>query len=410
MVLVPAPVGSREIKAKKEWGIFAALALGLRTLYAAFGILILRNGGPVPLGETTYALISPYLHTDWFSRWFVNPWFQWDTLSYMEISILGYNNHSSSIAYMPLYPMLMRLIAPLLGNNHLTAALLISSLSFIAALILLYELIADIYDPQLAVRTVLTFLVFPTTFFMLAGYTEALFLALVLGCWLAARKRRWGLASVLAGLATLTRLQGIVLTPVLLWMMFSSLLPTPSQNPFEQIKQALGNLPLLKSLRLSWIFLASTPVLVAAGYQVWLKLSGLGTVVGALNQYWRIATVTPWTGFYLFIQRLISLDFIYMDWIDLFLFIFILLLSLLSLRDLSLEFSLYIWLTLAILFMRGTPPHLLASFSRYFLALFPIFILPARMKFKSVQLLAASVSLCLQMLLAWVFLLGSWVA
>ena len=191
MVLVPALVGSREIKAKKEWGIFAALALGLRALYAAFGILILRNGGPVPLGETTYALISPFLHTDWFSRWFINPWFQWDTLSYMEISILGYNDHSSSIAYMPLYPMLIRLTAPLLGNNHLAAALLISSLAFIAVLILLYELVADIYDSKLAVRTVLAFLVFPTTFFMLAGYTEALFLALVLGSWLAARRGRW---------------------------------------------------------------------------------------------------------------------------------------------------------------------------------------------------------------------------
>jgi hypothetical protein len=410
MVLVPALVGSREIKAKKEWGIFAALALGLRALYAAFGILILRNGGPVPLGETTYALISPFQHTDWFSRWFINPWFQWDTLSYMEISILGYNDHSSSIAYMPLYPMLIRLTAPLLGNNHLAAALLISSLAFIAVLILLYELVADIYDSKLAVRTVLAFLVFPTTFFMLAGYTEALFLALVLGSWLAARRGRWGWAALLAGFATLTRLQGIVMTPILLWLMFSSLLPASSQNPLEQIKQGLNHLPLLKSLRLSWIFLAAIPVLVMLGYQTWLKLSGLGTVVGALNQYWRIQTVAPWTGFYLFLQRLFSLEFIYMDWIDLLLFIFVLLISIISLRDLPLEFSLYIWLTLAILFMRGTPPHLLASFSRYFLALFPIFILPANMKMKSVQVFAAAVSLFLQMLLAWVFLLGSWVA
>jgi hypothetical protein len=104
------------------------------------------------------------------------------------------------------------------------------------------------------------------------------------------------------------------------------------------------------------------------------------------------------------------MKFIYMDWIDLFLLIFILLISILSLRDLPIEFSLYIWLTLAILFMRGTPPHLLASFSRYFLALFPIFILPANIKIKSVQVFAAALSLSLQMLLAWVFLLGSWVA
>lgn len=398
------------MKAKKEWGIFAALAFGLRILYAAFGILILRDGGPIPLGETTYALISPYLRTDWFARWFINPWFQWDTLSYMEISILGYNNHSSSIAYMPLYPFLIRLIAPLVGNNHLTAALLISSLSFIVTLVLLYELIADMYDSKLAFRTVLAFLVFPTTFFMLAGYTEALFLALVLGSWLAARRLRWEWAALLASLAVLTRLQGIILTPILLWIMFSSLIPNPSKNLTQQLKQALDNLPLLKTLRPSWIFLAVIPVLTTIGYQAWLKFSGLGTIIGALNQYWRIDTVAPWTGFYLFFQRLFSLQFIYMDWIDLMLFIFILLLSLLSLRDLSFEFSLYIWLTLAILFMRGTPPHLIASYSRYFLTLFPIFILLAQMKPKSIQIFAAIVSFSLQMVLAWVFLLGSWVA
>lgn len=395
---------------KKEWNIFVALVLGLRALYAAIGILILQRGGPAPLGETTYALISPHLHADWFSRWFINPWFQWDTLSYMEISILGYNNHSSSIAYMPLYPLLMRLLAPLVGNNHLAAALLISSLSSIAAFILLYELIQDMYDSKLALRVVLAFSVFPTTFFMLAGYTEALFLALVLGAWLAARRRRWGWAALLAGLGTLTRLQGAILTPILLWMMFSSLIPQFSRDPRQQVKQAIGNLPLLKSMSPGWFFLAAVPALTMLGYQTWLKLSGLGNITTALDQYWRITTVAPWTGFYLFLQRLFSIEYIYMDWIDLFLFMFILLISLAGLRDFPIEFSLYIWLTLAVLFMRGTPPHLLASYSRYFLVMFPIFIPPAGMKMKSVQVLAASVSLSLQMLLGWVFLLGSWVA
>ncbi|NTV37762.1 MAG: hypothetical protein HGA82_00960 [Anaerolineales bacterium] len=140
------------------------------------------------------------------------------------------------------------------------------------------------------------------------------------------------------------------------------------------------------------------------------KAQGWRNITAALDQYWRSTTVAPWTGFYLFLLRLFSIEYIYMDWIDLFLFIFILLIGLAGLRDLPIEFSLYIWLTLAVLFMRGTPPHLLASYSRYFLALFPIFILPAGMKMKNVQVMAASISLCLQMLLAWVFLLGSWVA
>jgi hypothetical protein len=395
---------------KKEWSILTALALALRALYAAFGILILRSGGPMPLDETPYALISPYLHTDSFSRWFINPWFQWDTISYMEISILGYNSQSSSIAFMPLYPWLMRITAPLVGNNPLTAALIISTLGFIATLILLYELIATIDQSTSAFQGVLAFLVFPTTFFMLAGYTESLFLALVLGFWLSAHRRRWGWAAILAGLATLTRLQGVALTPILLWMMFTSLIPNLDQNPLRQVKQVFENLSLIKSFRPTWLLLSATPVIVALGWQVWLKLSGLGTVTDALNQHWQIQTVAPWTGFILFCQRLFTLKFIYMDWIDLCLFVFILLFSLVSLRDLSPEFSLYIWLTLAIFFMRGTPPHLLASYSRYFLTLFPLFILTARMESRPIKIFAATASFCMQMLLAWVFLLGSWVA
>jgi hypothetical protein len=402
---------ARSIFWKKEWTVFTALVFGMRALYAVFGIIIERNGASVPLDYPIYARIAPHLHAGWFSHWFVNPWFQWDTIAYMEISILGYTSQGSSIAFMPLYPLLMRFVALFLGGDHLAAALLISTVCSIAALILLYELVLDIFsDAKLAFRTVLAFLVFPTSFFLVAGYTEALFLVLVLGFWLAARRKHWGWSALLASLATLTRLQGLILSPILLWMMFASLLPDPAVTSIPQIKQAFRNLRLLRSLRLSQILFASVPALVAVGYQAWLKIMGLGAISSTLSQHWKIETVAPWTGFYLFLQRLFTMKFIYMDWIDLFLLAIIILLGVMSLRELGLDFSLYIWLTLAILFMRGTPPHLLASYSRYFLALFPIFILLARLRNKAIQGMAAVIALLLQMLLAWVFLMGSWVA
>jgi hypothetical protein len=57
--------------------------------------------------------------------------------------------------------------------------------------------------------------VFPTAFFLFAPYTEALFLALVLGCLLAARSDRWATAAVLAALAALARSNGVLLAVVL---------------------------------------------------------------------------------------------------------------------------------------------------------------------------------------------------
>ena len=98
-----------------------------------------------------------------------------------------------------------------------------------------------------------------------------------------------------------------------------------------------------------------------------------------------------------------------MDWIDLTLFVVVLIASLIGLRRLDPAFSLYIWLTLAVLLTRGTPPHLLASYSRYFLALFPLFILPAQLPNKYQRFSILSLFFSVQILLVSIFLWGSWV-
>jgi hypothetical protein len=99
-----------------------------------------------------------------------------------------------------------------------------------------------------------------------------------------------------------------------------------------------------------------------------------------------------------------------MDWIDLVLFVVVLIASLMGLRRLDPAFSLYIWLTLAVLLTRGTPPHLLASYSRYFLALFPLFLLPARWRNRYQRLTLLILFFSMQILLVSIFLWGSWVA
>ena len=57
---------------------------------------------------------------------------------------------------------------------------------------------------------------FPTSLFFSAVYTEALFLALELGAFVAARRGRWAWAGVLGGLGAATRNTGWLLAPVLL--------------------------------------------------------------------------------------------------------------------------------------------------------------------------------------------------
>jgi Gpi18-like mannosyltransferase len=63
---------------------------------------------------------------------------------------------------------------------------------------------------------VLALLLFPTSFFLGALYTEALFLLLVVGSFWFARKKHWLLAGLLAGIASGTRVMGVFLWPALI--------------------------------------------------------------------------------------------------------------------------------------------------------------------------------------------------
>ena len=69
--------------------------------------------------------------------------------------------------------------------------------------------------PHDAVRSVLYLALFPTSFFLGAVYGESLFLLLAIGTFVLAERGRLGWASVTAGLALLTRAQGVALLPAL---------------------------------------------------------------------------------------------------------------------------------------------------------------------------------------------------
>ncbi len=97
-------------------------------------------------------------------------------------------------------------------------------------------------------------LIFPTAYFLHIGYTEALFMALVLGSFLAARTERWWLAGLLGGLAALTRVNGLVLIPAL---------------AAEALTQWLHRPPEERRLRVEWLAIG----LVAVGFGGYLALN-----------------------------------------------------------------------------------------------------------------------------------------
>jgi hypothetical protein len=139
-------------------------------------------------------------------------WNRWDASHYLQVAQTGYK--LKDVLVYPLFPWLTRFFAQVTGD-YLVGALMLSGVASIAAAILLQRLVQLDYPAPIALRAVWFFLIFPTSYFLHVGYTESLFLALALGCILAARTERWWLAGILGALSSMTRANGLALIPVL---------------------------------------------------------------------------------------------------------------------------------------------------------------------------------------------------
>lgn len=170
------------------------------------------------LGSYALAWLGSTVLSDRFPESVLGIWNRWDALHYLDIARDGYSADPERrflIVWLPLFPWLTRALAVLVGDVHL-AGLLVSGVSYTAALVLLHRLVRLDFPAPVAERTTLYLAIFPTAYFLHAAYTEALFLALVLGSFYAARSGRWAWAGALGGLASFTRITAFGLVPALL--------------------------------------------------------------------------------------------------------------------------------------------------------------------------------------------------
>ncbi|HEY6071772.1 MAG TPA: mannosyltransferase family protein, partial [Chthoniobacterales bacterium] len=149
----------------------------------------------------------------WFG--WIDLWNRWDADQYLKLAKFGYTSTSNWKAWFyPLYPWCVRAVA-FLNGNYLVSALMVSLIALIIAALLLRRLVQIDFSAEVALRSVWFLLIFPTSYFLHAPYTESLFLALALGSILAARKELWWLAGILGAFSWMTRANGIVLLPTL---------------------------------------------------------------------------------------------------------------------------------------------------------------------------------------------------
>jgi Gpi18-like mannosyltransferase len=325
---------------------------------------------------------------------FLRIWNRWDAPHYLDLVVFGYravdakdlfgpNGYRSVypgdlplyIVFYPLFPWLATIVNFLL-NDPLASAFVVSTLASIFVAPLLYRLVRHDEEPAVAMRAAWFLLIFPTAYFLHIGYTEALFMALVLGSFLAARTERWWLAGLIGGLAALTRINGLVLIPAL---------------AAEALTQWLHRPPEERRLRVEWLAIG----LVGVGFGGYLALNQVvyGTPLEFLTiqrEHWFKSLSWPWDGIGGVVGWLSNSKFetvVMLGWMEL-LFIAIGLVATLH-AALRFRLSWFAWMAGNWLLFVSTT--FVVSVPRYALTLFPLYVSLALMSRRRLALVLISV-------------------
>jgi Dolichyl-phosphate-mannose-protein mannosyltransferase len=163
----------------------------------------------------------------------LDPWHRWDAPHYTDIAVFGYMANDPGnltapgyqqvypgdldlyIVFFPLFPWLIAAVNAV-ARDPVTSAFVVATVASLFVAPVLYRLVKEDLGGRIGLWSAGLLLVFPTAFFLHIGYTESLFLALAFGSLWLGRTNRWWLAGLLAALAALTRVNGLVLAPALM--------------------------------------------------------------------------------------------------------------------------------------------------------------------------------------------------
>ncbi|GIH23699.1 hypothetical protein Aph01nite_20090 [Acrocarpospora phusangensis] len=139
----------------------------------------------------------------------------WDADNFIIIAQWGYDGSPGMTdapklaAFFPGLPFVLRILH--LGIEDWSLAIVLVSLVASAVVAVALSRLSDSYREGTGIWTVIAFFLSPFAVFLLAGYSEAPFLALAVPAWLLARRGRWEQAMVVAALASCIRISGLFL-------------------------------------------------------------------------------------------------------------------------------------------------------------------------------------------------------
>lgn len=199
----PPPVIEVEPARTAAFGLLRPLAVpllayGASRLITAFAVAL----AAVASGRSVHRVV-----TVWDGRW------------YERIALHGYptsvpqgdfaahtgRQAQSSVAFFPLYPLLMRGLDRVLPGGAAVAGVVLSLIIGALATVLVWLVAEKVAGRRVADRAAVLFAFSPGAFVLSLVYAEGLLIVLSAACLLALLDRRWVLAGVLAALASATR-------------------------------------------------------------------------------------------------------------------------------------------------------------------------------------------------------------
>ena len=174
-------------------------------------------------------------------------WRRWDAEHFLTIAEYGYTAPESdrhAAAFFPAFPLTVRALL-VFGLSPVVAGMLVSAVAACVAGALLYRLVDGEMGAKAARRALLYLTIFPTAVFLVAPYSESLFLAGAIGAFYLARRHRWHLVGLPAALAMGARAAGVFLLIGLVFEFVRQRDLTKQRLAAAALSIVVGALPLL---------------------------------------------------------------------------------------------------------------------------------------------------------------------
>ena len=179
---------------------------------AAFIVIIVTVGIYANKAMYDFTLSPDSPHTGLNATGFLDTFVRYDGNRYTAVAEDGYAADITNTAFFPLYPLIVR------GMSYITSVPISYMLFVVSWVFMVLSTIVLFFWSRFELQqrksdvspwvTLGLVAIFPTSFFLILGYNESLFLFLTVSAIFAYRKKNYWLTAILAALSTATRVQG----------------------------------------------------------------------------------------------------------------------------------------------------------------------------------------------------------